>query len=198
MQRVGNPFPIWLDQHGALIDGGKIYIGVANGDPELSPLQVYWDAALTIPATQPLRTRGGVIVNNGAPAVAYISEADYSTRIRDANGSLVAYAKAKTDLGASAAYQPLADALTTLAATAPSAIGLDILEASDAAAVKALLGIVASLAQTGGTVSGNITRQGAGPHLYHNDPALTSGRVYLTAAGAPDPTSNPGDIWITY
>jgi hypothetical protein len=49
---------------------------------------------------------------------------------------------------------------------------------------------------TGGIVSANITRAGAGPHLYHVNGAFGSGRVFVTAAGAPDPTSAPGDIWI--
>src|SRR5690348_17402831 len=148
MQRVGNPFELWLDQHGNPLDGGKIYIGTAGADPETSPITPYWDSALTIPAAQPLRTRGGVIVNNGSPAVVYVSDADYSTRVRDAAGNLVCYAKNKTDAG-TAAYQPLADALTALAATDPSAVGLAILAAADAAAVKAILGIVAGLASTG-------------------------------------------------
>lgn len=48
----------------------------------------------------------------------------------------------------------------------------------------------------GATVSANITRSGAGPHLYHVNGAFGSGRVYVTAAGAADPTSAAGDIWI--
>jgi hypothetical protein len=36
----------------------------------------------------------------------------------------------------------------------------------------------------GATVSANITRFGAGPHLYHVNAAFGSGRVYVTAAGA--------------
>lgn len=48
----------------------------------------------------------------------------------------------------------------------------------------------------GATVGANIVRFGAGPHLYHVNGAFGSGRVYVTAAGAADPTSAPGDIWI--
>jgi hypothetical protein len=48
----------------------------------------------------------------------------------------------------------------------------------------------------GATVGANIVRSGAGPHLYHVTAAFGSGRVYVTAAGAADPTSAPGDIWI--
>ena len=46
-------------------------------------------------------------------------------------------------------------------------------------------------------VTGNLTRWGAGPHLYHATVAFTSGRLLFTAVGASDPTSVPGDIWIT-
>lgn len=47
----------------------------------------------------------------------------------------------------------------------------------------------------GGTVTGNIGRSGAGPHLYHVTAAFGSGRVFVTAAGASDPTSAAGDLW---
>jgi hypothetical protein len=49
---------------------------------------------------------------------------------------------------------------------------------------------------SGGTVTQNITRQGAGPHIYHNDAAMVSGRIFVTAVGAADPTSQKGDIWL--
>jgi hypothetical protein len=197
MQRVGNPFVQFNDLRGALLDAGKIYIGEPNADPEVTPKTAYWDAALTIPALQPLRTRGGYIVNNGSPAVAYVGGDDYSMRVRDADGNLVSYAKTATDI-VGASYQPLADALTELSGIDPSAIGLAILSAASAGDIKTLLGIGSYLALTGGTVSGNILRNGAGPHVYHNDASLTSGRIFITAAGATDPTSQPGDIWLKY
>ena len=196
MQRLQYPFPIFSDQAGNLLDAGKVYVGTAGQDPEQSPIPVYWDAAGTLPAVQPLRTRGGLIVNNGAPAVIYVSTTDYSMRVRDSGGNQVQYAATTTD-AAAVSYQAAAAALTLLAATSPSTFGLSILQAADANAVKTLLGITTSyLALTGGTVSGNITRSGAGTHIYHNDPALTSGRVFITAVGASDPTSAAGDIWL--
>ncbi len=48
----------------------------------------------------------------------------------------------------------------------------------------------------GEQMTANLTRQGAGPHLYHATATFSSGRVFVTAAGAADPTSQPGDIWI--
>lgn len=53
-------------------------------------------------------------------------------------------------------------------------------------------------AKAGDTMTGNLLRQAAGPHLYHVTAPYTSGRVFVTAAGAADPTSIAGDIWIEY
>jgi len=196
MQRLINPFPLFFDLGGSLVDAGRIYIGVAGDDPEVAPIDVFWDADGLIPAAQPLRTRGGLIVNNGSPAIVYIDEDDYSQRVRDADGNLISYVPSAVE--AAAAYQPLDADLTAIAALATTVFGRSVLTVADAAALRALAGIVASLPLTGGTVSGNITRQGAGPHLYHNDPAMTSGKVFVTAVGDPDPTSAPGDIWLKY
>lgn len=54
----------------------------------------------------------------------------------------------------------------------------------------------AYIQKVGDTINGNLVRASAGPHLYHVNPAFESGRVFVTAAGAADPTSQPGDIWI--
>jgi hypothetical protein len=45
-------------------------------------------------------------------------------------------------------------------------------------------------------ITGNIVRQSMGPHLYHEDDAMDSGRVFVRNVGDPDPTSLPGDIVI--
>ncbi len=88
-------FPVILGVTGAGtgvgLNGGSVYIGVAGADPEISPLQVWWDDAQTIPASQPLATIGGYITRAGTPAVAYVA-ADYSMRARDRAGNQVFYA----------------------------------------------------------------------------------------------------------
>lgn len=197
MQRLANPIPIFLDEHGALVDAGYVYIGTAGGDPEVSPITVYWNSAGTIPAAQPLRTRGGVIVNAGSPAIVYIPDGDYSERVRDADGNLVRYFPSASESGG-VAYQPLDADLTAIASTGSQPFGRSIVAAASAAAVKALLGIVNSLASTGGTVTGNILRGGAGPHLYHSNGAFTSGKVTATVNTAADPTTANGEIWLKY
>jgi len=45
-------------------------------------------------------------------------------------------------------------------------------------------------------MTANLVRQGAGPHLYHTNASFSSGRLFVTASGAADPTSQPGDVWI--
>ena len=45
------------------------------------------------------------------------------------------------------------------------------------------------LATTGGTMTGNITRTGAGPHLYHASSSLTSGAVEIVPTGTARPTT---------
>lgn len=195
MQRLANPFPQFHDQRGALLDAGHVYVGVAGKDPEVSPLTVYWDSGLTIVAEQPLRTLGGYIVNGSTPAQVYIGSDDYSLRVRDADLNQVLYA-AWLNLDPAVSYQPLSEDLTFISELDTEPFGRELLTLTTAAQLKTAAGIVDGLPKTGGIVTGNITRSGSGVHLYHVDEALTSGRVFVTAAGAADPTSLPGDVWI--
>jgi hypothetical protein len=197
MQRLSNPFPLFLDLHGGLLDAGYIYVGAANADPEVSPLPVYWDSALTQLAEQPLRTRGGVIVHNGSPALVFIGDTDYSMRVRDADRGLVSYDPSASETGG-VSFQPLDADLTAIANQGTQAYGRSLLATVNAAALRALAGILDCLPRAGGTVTGNILRGGAGPHLYHTTGAFVSGRVYVTSNAAADPTSQAGDIWLKY
>jgi hypothetical protein len=71
------------DLDGTPLDGGKLYIGVANQDPETNPLTVYWDSGLTTPATQPLTITSGYVVNSGARAAVYVNASSYSYRAKN-------------------------------------------------------------------------------------------------------------------
>jgi hypothetical protein len=44
---------------------------------------VFWDAALTIPAAQPIRTLNGYPANSGTPAMIYTGTTDYSQTVKD-------------------------------------------------------------------------------------------------------------------
>ena len=67
-----NPFEYFSDTFGNALEGGQVYIGTAGLDAQTNPIAVYFDAAETIPATQPIYTA-----------------TTYSITVLDANGALV-------------------------------------------------------------------------------------------------------------
>ena len=93
---VSAPFPIFTDTDGDPLDLGYVYIGQPNQDAQTSPKSAYWDAALTSPAAQPIRTRGGYPVNNGTPARIYV-DGDYSIKVNNRNGTLIYNAPTRTN-----------------------------------------------------------------------------------------------------
>lgn len=89
-------YPIFTDIDGQPLEAGYIWIGTANLNPLTNPISVYWDAALTQPAAQPIRTVGGYPVNSGTPARLYVNS-DYSIQVQNRNGSVVYSAPAATE-----------------------------------------------------------------------------------------------------
>lgn len=85
---VKPPFPIFADTAGQPLEDGFIYIGTANQDPVTNPITVYWDAALTIPASQPIRTLSGYISRAGTPARLFAG-VNYSIVVKNKNNALV-------------------------------------------------------------------------------------------------------------
>lgn len=89
-------FPIFTETDGLPLENGYIWIGTANLDPQGNPINVYWDAALTIAAPQPIRTINGYPSRSGTPGRLYVNS-DYSIRVQDSKGSLVYSAPAATE-----------------------------------------------------------------------------------------------------
>lgn len=89
-------FPIFTETNGLPLENGYIWIGAANLDPQGNPINVYWDAALTIAAPQPIRTLNGYPSRNGTPARLYVNS-DYSIRVQNSKGSLVYSAPTATE-----------------------------------------------------------------------------------------------------
>lgn len=89
-------YPIFTDIYGQPLEDGYVWIGTANLDPQTNPINVYWDAALTLPAAQPIRTLAGYPANSGTPARLYVNS-DYSIRVMNKNGSVVYSAPAATE-----------------------------------------------------------------------------------------------------
>ncbi len=103
-------YPIFTETDGQPLENGYIWIGTTNLDPQVNPINVYWDAALTQLAAQPIRTEGGYPVNNGTPARLYVNS-DYSIRVMNRNGSTVYSAPAATERYSDAVVRITADSV---------------------------------------------------------------------------------------
>lgn len=82
------PYPAFAGADGQPLEDGYINIGVANLNPITNPIVVYWDAAQTIPAAQPIRTLAGYPVYLGTPARFYVGT-EYSIQVKDKKGNVV-------------------------------------------------------------------------------------------------------------
>lgn len=90
------PFPIFTETDGQPLENGYIWIGTANLNPITNPIAVYWDAGLTQPAVQPIRTIFGYPANAGTPGRLYVNS-DYSIQVQNKNGTLVYSAPTATE-----------------------------------------------------------------------------------------------------
>lgn len=93
---INSPYPIFTDVDGNPLESGYIYIGQPNENPQSVPKSVYWDAAMSVPAAQPIRTSGGYPVRNGTPARLYV-DGDYSITVRNKNSSFIYSAAQSTE-----------------------------------------------------------------------------------------------------
>lgn len=82
------PFPAFAGSDGLPLENGYIWIGAVNLNPQTNPIAVYWDAALTVAASQPIHTLNGYPVYQGTPSRFYVGT-DYSILVQDSKGSLV-------------------------------------------------------------------------------------------------------------
>jgi len=90
------PYPAFAGADGLPLENGYIWIGTVNLNPQVNQIAVYWDAALTIPAVQPIRTLNGYPAYQGTPARLYVNS-DYSIQVLNSKGSLVYSAPAATE-----------------------------------------------------------------------------------------------------
>lgn len=83
-------YGIFHDEDGSPLEAGFVYIGAADADPKTNPKQVYFDADLTILASQPLRTiYGRIAQQDGTSASNIYVNGEYSIVVEDRNNVLV-------------------------------------------------------------------------------------------------------------
>lgn len=85
---ITEPFQFIAGLDGEALDAGTIYYGEPNQDPIQYPKAVFYDALMTIPAPQPLRTVNGYIVRNGTPTMLF-ANGNYSVLVLDKLGRQV-------------------------------------------------------------------------------------------------------------
>lgn len=104
MLATSAPIAQYFDLDGSPLDRGEVYFGLNNQNPETAPQTVYWDAAGTQPAAQPIKTMNGYTVRGGSIAPVYVA-ADYSVTVRNKRGKLVLFAASSGDFSNDQALQ---------------------------------------------------------------------------------------------
>lgn len=112
---VAQPHLYMGDTTGRPLDAGKVYFGQPNKDPELYPINVFYDEALTIAAPQPIRTMGGFMNANGQMVEIYAAETTYSVKVLDGYGRQVFYQESMSSDNAQLAAQKLDTGITATA-----------------------------------------------------------------------------------
>jgi len=143
MFAVPSPLPQFFDTDGTPLNGGYVYIGTANLNPETNPISVWWDAAGTQPVAQPIRTLNGYVSRNGNPATVYVAS-DFSLTVNDKRGQLVLYVPSQPFLAGISPYMlntlfPAASAAAARTAMGVGALGDTLFTSATAAAARALL-----------------------------------------------------------
>lgn len=127
MLATASPYSQYFDKDGSPLDAGRLYFGQVNQNPETAPITVYWDAAGTQPAAQPIATLNGYAMRSGSPAQIF-SNVDHSLSIKDRQGRLIAYAPDSSQYSLASAIVGL---LADLANTSDAAKGAGMLGFSD-------------------------------------------------------------------
>ncbi len=118
MLPVEQPFKTYTGLDGKPLDSGYVYFGQPNQDPITKPVTVFWDAAGTLPAAQPLRTVNGYIMNAGTPANLFFDGA-YSELVQDKKRQQVFYARTSDEFSIATAVRNF---ILLIAAAAGSAL----------------------------------------------------------------------------
>lgn len=116
---IQQPYGSYLGLDGAALNGGKLYIGVVNLDPQTNPQACYWDEAGTILASQPITIQGGFTMRAGAPARVY-TRGPFSARVRTSADALVWY---EADAGPMVDIPQIAYDATGVVADNPASAG---------------------------------------------------------------------------
>jgi hypothetical protein len=134
---VLNPIPQFFDIDGDPLDNGRLWFGPVNNNPLTVSQTVYWDAAGTIPASQPIRTINGYPSRSGTPAIIYTT-VDVSLLVQNKRGKQVFYAPNSADFGNAASILAQLTAFITSLATSIGSTLVGFIQAGAGAILRTL------------------------------------------------------------
>lgn len=135
--QVQSPFQQFFDLDGDPLDNGSIYIGNSGQNPQQYPIPIFWDAAGTIPALQPVKTLNGYAVRNGTPSRIWVENTDYSITVKDSRGRVVFTALSVTAVSFNALAAPTGSSLVGFIQAGPHAVPRTLLDRGrDAVSIK--------------------------------------------------------------
>lgn len=85
---VTTPFPLFNDVDGQPLENGRVWVGLPGLNAKTNPKGIFWDEDLTIPAAQPVGTKGGYPQWSGAPR-RFFCDGDYSILVENKFGAPV-------------------------------------------------------------------------------------------------------------
>lgn len=132
------PFPVFQDRDGQPLDNGYVWLGTSSLNPQTNPVVAYYDSALTIVATQPLRTLNGFISRAGSPAQVYVDAVNFSILVQDRQGTTVFSVPEGTGISPNASGVVYDPAGTGAVATTQQAVNrrvIHLLDFKNAAAI---------------------------------------------------------------
>lgn len=86
--QVTNPFEVFIANDGKSLENGNVYIGQYGLNPEAYPIPIFYDADLTTPAAQPIKTLNGFLSQNRNPANIF-TPGQYSITLKNNKNELM-------------------------------------------------------------------------------------------------------------
>lgn len=85
---VTTPYPLFNDVDGQPLENGRVWIGLPGLPPKTNPKDIFWDEDLTVPAAQPVATKGGYPQWAATPR-RFFCDGDYSILVENRYGAPV-------------------------------------------------------------------------------------------------------------
>ena len=180
------PFPVFQDRDGQPLDNGYVWLGTSSLNPQTNPVVAYYDSALTIVATQPLRTLNGFISRAGSPAQVYVDAVNFSILVQDRQGTTVFSVPEGTGISPNASgvvYDPAGtgSVATTVQTKLRESVSVKDFGADPTGVSNSTTAIQAAITYAG--ISGGLVIFPAGTYKVTSQITIQNDKVFIEGAG---------------